>query len=402
LKTILCIATLDTKGIEIEYLKRMIEKRGHAVLILDAGSFGEPHFPPDITANEVAKAAGADIKEVRALKLSDAGKIMKAGLIKIVKDLYRLGRFNGVISVGGGSGSALAAAAMRELPVGIPKLMLSSQKIVQAGIRGYVGSSDITVMPSVADIVGLNRLVMQSLNNAAGCITGMVESPKAEVSEKPTACMTMLGSTGRCGLSVRSLLESNGFEVIVFHAIGIGGMTFEDFVKTYPVAGVIELGLNEIGNDLFGGFSSAGPHRLEAAGKKGIPQIITPGNVDFISFLSVETVPDRYRTRNLLSYNPQATPMRLTSDELRLVGETVSRKLNSANGPVKVLIPSLGFSSLDCEGSVFHDLVADRAFIDSLKNSLKETITVKEFNLHIEDERFARIIADEFMDVCKA
>jgi uncharacterized protein (UPF0261 family) len=229
----------------------------------------------------------------------------------------------------------------------------------------------------------------------------MMETAESEVSEKPFVFMTMTGLSTGCGLKVKSFLEDKGFEVAVFHTIGVGGETFEELVKSYQVIGVIELGLNEIGNELFGGLASAGPNRLEAAGEKGIPQIITPGCIDIINFLTPETLPDRYKDRPLCFHNPQATLPRLNAEESRLIGETVSKKLNRAAGPVRVLIPIRGFSSLDCQGNIFYDPIADRAFIDSLKSSLKETIEVREVDAHINDDEFAEVVANEFMDIIK-
>ena len=401
-KTILCIATLDTKGPEVQYVKELIEKRGYAALVMDIGSLERAPFTPDITAEEVARAAGSTIQEVRGFReAGPAAEVMASGAVKIAKGLYNSGRFHGVISIGGGMGSAIASTVMKELPLGVPKFMLSSQKIVQAGIRGYVGTKDIATMPSVADIAGLNKLTRKALSEASGAIIGMVESAEPEVSEKPFVFITMLGTTTGCGLKVKSLLEDKGFEVAVFHTVGIGGMTFEELLKDYPVKGVVELGLNEIGNELFGGLASAGPNRLEAAGKKGIPQIITPGNVDFINFLAPETVPERYRNRTLCFHNPQATILRLNGEELELIAETVAKKLNLAAGPVKVLIPTRGFSSLDREGNIFYDPMADKAFIDALKNFLKETIEIKEIDVHINEDEFAKMVAGEFINLVK-
>jgi uncharacterized protein (UPF0261 family) len=403
-KIILCIGTLDTKGPELQYIKQLIErKRGYDALVMDIGSLGLAPFTADITAEEVAKAAGSTIQKVRALKeAGPAAKIMTVGAIRIVKDLYRSGKFHGAISIGGGMGSGVASAVMRELPIGIPKFMLSSQKIVQAGIRNYVRTKDIVIMPSVADIAGFNRLTRDALRKSVGAIIGMMETAESEVSEKPFVFMTMTGLSTGCGLKVKSFLEDKGFEVAVFHTIGVGGETFEELVKSYQVIGVIELGLNEIGNELFGGLASAGPNRLEAAGEKGIPQIITPGCIDIINFLTPETLPDRYKDRPLCFHNPQATLPRLNAEESRLIGETMSKKLNRAAGPVRVLIPMRGFSSLDCQGNIFYDPVADRAFIDSLKSSLKETIEVREIDAHINDDEFAKVVANEFMDIIRA
>jgi uncharacterized protein (UPF0261 family) len=403
-KIILCIGTLDTKGLELQYIKQLIErKRGYDALVMDIGSLGIAPFTADITAEEVAKAAGSTIQEVRGLKeAGPAAKIMTTGAIRIVKDLHCSGKFHGAISIGGGMGSGVASAVMRELPVGMPKFMLSSQKIVQAGIRNYVRTKDIVIMPSVADIAGFNRLTRDALRKSVGAIIGMMEIAESEVSEKPFVFMTMTGLSTGCGLKTKSFLEEKGFEVAVFHTIGVGGETFEELVKSYRVSGVIELGLNEIGNELFGGLASAGPNRLEAAGEGGIPQIITPGCVDIINFLAPETLPDRYKGRTLCFHNPQATLPRLNAEESRLVGETVGRKLNLAAGPVRVLIPIRGFSSLDCQGNIFYDPIADQAFIDSLKNSLKEAIDVKEIDAHINDDEFADAVANEFMDIVRA
>lgn len=403
-KIVLCIGTLDTKGPELQYIKQLIErKRGYDALVMDIGSLGIAPFTADITAEEVAKAAGSTIQEVRGLKeAGPAAKIMTIGAIRIAQDLHCSGKFHGAISIGGGMGSGVASAVMRELPIGMPKFMLSSQKIVQAGIRNYVGTKDIVIMPSVADIAGFNRLTRDALRKSVGAIIGMMETAESEVSEKPFVFMTMTGLSTGCGLKVKSFLEDKGFEVAVFHTIGVGGETFEELVKSYRVSGVIELGLNEIGNELFGGLASAGPNRLEAAGEKGIPQIITPGCIDIINFLAPETLPDRYKDRPLCFHNPQATLPRLNAEELRMVGKTVGKKLNRGAGRVRVLIPIRGFSSLDRQGNIFYDPIADRAFIDSLKSSLKEAIEVREIDAHINDDEFAKVVANEFMDIIKA
>ena len=403
-KIVLCIGTLDTKGPELQYIKQLIErKRGYDALVMDIGSLGIAPFTADITAEEVAKAAGSTIQEVRGLKeAGPAAKIMTIGAIRIAQDLHCSGKFHGAISIGGGMGSGVASAVMRELPIGMPKFMLSSQKIVQAGIRNYVGTKDIVIMPSVADIAGFNRLTRDALRKSVGAIIGMMETAESEVSEKPFVFMTMTGLSTGCGLKVKSFLEDKGFEIAVFHTIGVGGETFEELVKSYRVSGVIELGLNEIGNELFGGLASAGPNRLEAAGEKGIPQIITPGCIDIINFLAPETLPDRYKDRPLCFHNPQATLPRLNAEELRMVGKTVGKKLNRGAGRVRVLIPIRGFSSLDRQGNIFYDPIADRAFIDSLKSSLKEAIEVREIDAHINDDEFANAVANEFMDIIKA
>ena len=402
-KVILCIGTLDTKGPEVQYVKDLIErKRGWAALVMDTGCQGEGYFKADISADEVARAGGSTIQSVRGLKeAGPAARVMTAGAVKLAKELFDSGRFQGVISVGGGTGSSIASAVMRELPIGFPKFMLSTQKIVQAGIRRYVGTRDIAVMPSVVDIAGLNQLTRGALRRSVGAIMGMIDAPEENSTGKDLVFMTMTGLSTGCGDEVRSRLEEEGFEVVVFHAIGMGGETFEEMVKSYPVKGVIELGLNEIGNELFGGLASAGPHRLEAAGKKGIPQVVTPGCVDFINFLAPETLPERYKDRAICYHNPQATLPRMNADELRLVAKTMADKLNSSSGPVRFLVPLRGFSSPDCVGNPFYDPSADLAFAECIRGSLKPQIGIKEIDAHINDPEFAHAVAADFLDIMR-
>ena len=395
-KIIVCIATLDTKGQEIKFIKDMIERRGHKTLIVDSGILGKPTIPPDITREEVATAAGTTLDEIKVIgNESKAVEMMTVGLCHLVKNLYHSGRLDGVISIGGGMGTSMATTAMKELPLGVPKLMVST-KVAQSGTgKVYMGSKDITMVSSVADIVGLNRLTKKIAANAAGAIVGMVESPKVEIVDKPLILISMNGTTTPCGSKVMSMLEGENYEVVVFHSIGVGGRALEEFIKNEPVRGVIELGLNEVGNELFGGMATAGPARLEAAGEKGILQIITPASVDFINFLAPDTVPPRYKNRNLFFHNPQATTLRLNSDEVRLVAEVMAEKLNRAIGPVKVLIPTRGFSSWDQKGKSFYDPGADRVFIDSLKRRLRASIMVSEIEVHINDSQFADLIVEE-------
>lgn len=397
-KTIVCIATLDTKGLEIQYIKEIIEQRGHRVLLIDDGILGDPIVPTDINREEVAKAAGSSLEEVRAIaNEAKAVETMAEGLGKILKELYRSGKLDGVISIGGGMGTIMATAAMRELPIGVPKLVVST-KVAQSGVaKEYMGAKDITMVSSVADIAGLNRLTRKIAANAAGAIVGMVETREIEVPDNPLVVMTMNGTTTKCGSKVMSILEREKYEVIVFHSIGVGGWALEEFVRNEPVKGVIELGLNEIGNELFGGLATAGPNRLEAAGEKGVLQIVTPASVDFINFLGPETVPPKFRNRKLIFHNPQATTVRLIDDEMRSLAGVIAEKLNHAKGPVKVLIPLRGFSSWDQQGKDFYNPEVDKIFIDSLKDRLHPSIMVSEIDAHINDDRFVDVVVEEFM-----
>ena len=396
-KNILCIGTLDTKGPEISYMRELIEKKGHGALIMDVSTLEKAAFQGDITPEEIARAGGTSMEDVRALKESDAAEFMISGAIPITKDLYHSDRFHGVIGMGGSMGSHIASSVMRELPIGVPKLLLSSQKVVQAGLRGYVGTKDIVVMPSIADLAGLNMFTRKVIANAVEVTVAMVEGTELIMSEKPLVFMSMMGTTTGCGLRVKSVLEDRGFEVTVFHTIGIGGMTLEELAVAYPLRGVIELALNEIGNHLFGGASTAGSARLEAAGKKGVCQVITPGNVDFIGFIGLEGIPEKYRQdHKFVVHSPQASAVRLNNEEMRAVAEFIAEKLNEARGPVSILIPLRGFSAWDREGGVFYDPSADEVFTATLQKTLNPSITLKKIDAHINDAEFAMEVVSEF------
>ena len=400
-RVILCIGTLDSKGPELKYVKNLINsKRDYQALVMDVGCLEEAYFDADVTAGEVARAAGTTIEEVRAIaEAGPATRIMTEGARKVVRELYASDRFSGVLAIGGGTGSGIAAAVLQDLPIGFPKFMLSSQKIVQAGIRKYVGTKDIVILPSIADIAGLNRLTIDSLQKAVGAITGIMDTISPENFDNPLVFMTMTGLSTGCGLAVKSRLEREGFEVGVFHTIGVGGETFEELVRSYPVKGVIELGLNEIGNELFGGLASAGPGRLEAAGEAGIPQIITPGCIDILNFLGPETLPEKYAGRAICYHNPQATLPRVSADEQRQIAMTMSEKLNRSKGRVKFLVPLRGFSSIDCEGNDFYDPGANTAFIETLQDSLRDDIEIVKIDANINAPEFSETVVNEFLRI---
>lgn len=402
MKRIVCIATLDTKGAEVLYLKNIIEKSGHIVTVIDDGMAGEPAFIPDVTREEVAAAANATLDEVVSLGTQDkASRIMPIGLIEIVKRLYKSGRLDGVIAIGGSIGTSMATAAMRELPVGVPKLMVSTRAgLNESGM--YVGTRDITLMPSVCDIQGLNRITRKILTNAAGAIVGMAElaDDNVEFPERPLVVMSEVGTTTKCGLRVKSVLESKGYEVVIFAGLGLGGKCQEEFIKNNAVAGVIELSLYEISNELFGGRHSSGPHRLEAAGERGIPQVITPGMVNVISF-HAESVPDSFKDRQEPRY-PGIAAVYLNADQLKIVAKIIAEKLNRATGPLKVLIPKRGFSSFSSKEFKLYDARDERIFTDTLTATLNRSIGIREIDSHINDLDFADAVVDEFLELLAA
>ena len=394
IKVVLLVGTLDTKGEEIDLLKTLILARGHKVLIADTGILGNPFLKGDISREQIAETAGTTIQDLR--KKGDethAQETMGIGLKKIVLSLLESDRIQGLLAVGGGQGSIIASPTLKSLPLGFPKLLVST-KATQAGIRPYVGAKDVVVLPPVADLAGINRLTRRILTNAAGAISGMVEMEVPEAEDKPLVVLSMNGTVTGCGLTVKSLLEENGFEVLVFHSIGTGGEALESYVGEQDVSAVIELAVNEIGNELFGGLASAGPHRLESAAKKGIPLVLVPGSADFINFLGPNTLPERYQSRKIHAHNPQATLLRTNKAENHLLGETIARKLNQAKGPVVILWPKLGLSTVDCTGKPFWDPDADKALLESLRKHLDPKIPIKEITAFINDHEFAKAVVE--------
>ena len=269
-KVILCIATLDTKSQEVNYMKKIIEKKGHRVLLMDVSCLKSGSFPGDISAKEVAESAGKTSEEIRSLDEDQAAEVVATGGAYLAKEAYKAGKFDGVLGIGGSMGISIASSIMKVLPIGIPKVLVGSQKIVQAGLRGYVGPKDIVAIPSIADIAGLNVFTRKTLEDAANAVMGMLDSSKLEAADKPVVFMSIKGTVAACADRIKTVLENKGFEVICFHAIGIGGMSLESLIEEgFPVTGVVELSLDENGNELFGGRSSAGPTRLRGGRQEG-------------------------------------------------------------------------------------------------------------------------------------
>ncbi|MDW8060339.1 MAG: Tm-1-like ATP-binding domain-containing protein [Thermomicrobium sp.] len=393
--TVVLVGTLDTKGAEYEYLRQRLRERGCTVILVDAGVLGEPQAVPDITREEVARAAGADLADLVAR--ADRGAAiatMARGTTAIVRELFREGRLHGVLALGGSGGSALATAAMRALPIGIPKLMVST--LASGDTRPYVGASDIAMLYPVVDIAGINRISERILTNAAAAMAGMAqayESFQPSAPSKPLVGATMFGVTTPCVTVAREELEARGYEVLVFHATGTGGQAMEGLVRGGFLAGVLDITTTELADELVGGVLSAGPERLEAAGAAGIPQVVSLGALDMVNFGPLETVPERFRQRRLYQHNPTVTLMRTTKEECAELGRIIARKLNAARGPVAVFIPRRGFSAIDVEGKPFYDPEADRALIEALKAHLAPHIEVHEWDTDINDPAFARAMA---------
>ena len=400
-KTVAVLGTLDSKGVEFAFLRDRIRAAGVATLVIDAGILGPPAFAPDITAGEVALAGGVSLAALVAEKdRGHAVAVMSAGAAAVVSRLHDDGRIDGIVSMGGGGGTVIGAAAMRALPVGVPKLMLST--IASGDVGAYVDVKDITMMPSVVDIAGINRLSARIIANAAGAIAGMVgaEVPAGDAG-KPLVAATMFGVTTPCVTRAREVLEAAGCEVLVFHATGTGGRAMEELIRGGFTAGVLDLTTTELADELAGGILSAGPHRLEAAGAAGIPQVVSAGALDMVNFGAPETVPDKYRDRTFYRHNPLVTLMRTTAAENAALGRIIGEKLGRAKGPTVFMIPKRGVSLIDVAGKPFHDPAADAALFAAVKAGIPADVEVVEIDADINDDAFAVAAANRLLVLMK-
>lgn len=397
-KTVALIGTLDTKGEEFAFLRDRIESCGLQTLMVDVGVLGDPPFTPDVSRATVAEAANEDLNALVVQR--DRGRsvqAMAAGAVTIIRRLFDQEAIHGVVSLGGSAGTMIATAAMRVLPIGFPKVMVST--LASGDTRPYVGTMDICMMYSVVDIAGLNAISRRILSNAALAICGMVAREKDVLSgERPAIAATMFGVTTPCVTAARRRLEKKGYEVTIFHATGSGGQAMEQLIQDGAFQGVLDITTTELADELVGGVLSAGPRRLEAAGLKRIPQVVCPGAIDMVNFGPVASVPSRFQGRNLYVHNPTVTLMRTTNEECAQLGHITAAKLNSARGPVTVLIPLQGVSAIDKAGEPFYSPEALEAYCRALKGTLSPTIKLVELDAHINDENFADIATDLLLD----
>lgn len=402
-KTILLIGTLDTKSHEYAYVRDLIEQRGHRVLLMNAGVFAESSSPlvPDVEAAQVAEAGGGDLESLRTRgDRNEALQVMTRGCMALAQELFDEGRFDGLLGLGGSGGTALATAVMRELPIGVPKVMVST--VASGNVGPYVGTSDITMLHSIVDIAGLNRISRRVLGNAAGAVCGMVEQVLPEAADRPLVAATMFGVTTPCVTRVRERLEAAGYEVLVFHATGSGGRTMETLVASGLIAGVADVTTTEWADEVVGGIVGAGPHRLEAAGQRGVPQVVSCGALDMVNFGGSETVPAHFQNRHFHVHNANVTLMRTTPDECAEIGRIIAEKLNAATGPTMLLLPLHGVSAMDKEGAPFHDPDADAALFEALRRHVQTPpVELMELDLHINDAAFADAIADRLLAALK-
>lgn len=392
--SIVIIGTLDTKSEEIGFARDVIEAQGGDVHIIDTGVLGEPEFAPDTTADEVAEAGGTSIESLREDGArGDAVDVMGRGAAEIAQQLHEAGVLSGVLGLGGSGNTSIATTAMRALPVGIPKLVVST--MASGDVEPYVGAKDIMMMYSVADIEGLNRLSRRIIANAALAMVGMVETDvDMEIDKKPTIAITMFGVTTPCVRRAREYLEDHGYETIVFHATGTGGQAMEELVREGVIDGVLDVTTTEWADQHVGGVLNAGPDRLSAPGEVGIPHVVSTGALDMVNFGPPESVPDEFSDRTFYQHNPQVTLMRTTPEETAAIGTIIAEKLNEATGPTAVYLPLNGVSILDIEGEEFNDSVADEALFKAIRETLNDDVELVEMETDINDDAFAVALAE--------
>ena len=398
--TVVIVGTLDTKGEEIGFARDVLTAEGVAVHVIDTGVVGEPGIEPDTSASEVAEAAGTTLEHLR--DEADRGEAMEAmgeGATAIAERMHEAGDLDGIMGLGGSGNTSIATTAMRALPVGVPKLMVST--MASGDTEPYVGARDIMMLYSVADIEGLNQLSRQVIANAALAMVGMVTNePDVDVEEKPTIGITMFGVTTPCAKTARAYLEDRGYETIVFHATGTGGRAMENLIEEGVIDGVLDITTTEWADELVGGNLNAGPERLDAAGEAGIPQVVSTGALDMVNFGPRESVPTEFDDRLFHIHNPQVTLMRTTPDENAELGGIIGEKLNAATGQTALALPLGGVSMLDVEGEDFHDPDADTALFDVLRATIDDDIDLMEMETDINDDAFAEAMAetlDEYM-----
>lgn len=400
MSSIAVLGTLDTKGHEHAYVAEIIRQRGHQAVIIDTGSSTAPQIQPDITREEVALAGGVDLAGI--LERQDRGEAVTAmagAAAVLLSKLVNDGRIDGVISLGGGGGTAISTTAMRALPIGFPKVMVST--LAAGNIAPYVGTKDIVMIPSIVDVSGLNRLSRVLLARAAGAICGMVEAVVPAVQDKPLITASMFGNTTACVNAAKQILEDAGYEVLVFAATGTGGRIMESLIESGMISAVLDITTTEWADELVGGVLNAGPTRLDAAGKAGVPAIITPGCLDMVNFGEPATIPAKFAGRTFYHHNPQVTLMRTTPEECTQLGRILAEKVNAYTGPVSVLIPLKAISIISAPGQPFHDPAADAALFASIKQHVRSGIPVVELDCEINAPEFSRACAEALLTMLR-
>jgi len=397
--SVVAIGTLDTKGPEYQYLSDRLREHGVEVILVDAGILGEPATEPDISRDEVARAAGADIGELVAARDRGAAvETMSQGAAAIVERLHREGRLDAIVGMGGTGGTALVTHAMQRIPVGVPKLMVST--VASGDTRPYVGAVDIAMMYSVVDVAGINQISARIIANAAAAVAGMARATVPEqVESRPLIGASMFGVTTPCVTKARERLEELGYEVLVFHQTGTGGQSMEELVRAGFIKGLLDVTTTELCDELVGGVLPAHPKRLEVAGALGVPQVVSLGALDMVNFGPKNTVPEKFRDRTFHVHNPTVTLMRTKPEECAELGRRIARKLNAATGPTALFVPLRGVSMIATEGQPFHDRTADEALFSAVREHLGPNVELHEVDTDINDPGFALAMADRLHEM---
>jgi uncharacterized protein (UPF0261 family) len=395
-KTIVVLATLDTKGREADYLRACIERHGHRALLVDTGVVGTPAAAADVPREEVAAAGGRPLAELLEKPSREAAApVMAAGATRIVSGLVAQGRAHAVLSLGGTQGTTLSTAVMRGLPYGFPKVMVST--MASGNVGPWVGTKDITMMYSVTDIMGLNPFMRLVLANAAAAACGMADvAAPLRGTDRPLVGITTVGITTQGAMRAAEVLERDGFETIIFHAVGTGGRAMEEMMRQGLIGAVLDFSIIEVSNEMHQALLAGGPDRLTTAGRLGLPQVICPGAVEVLVFNEPHTVPARFAGRTLVRHSPQITDLRLNREEMAAVGREAARRLQDAEGVF--LVPTAGYDSYAVAGGPFHDPDADAAFVRELAAHLPPGVRLAERPTHINDPAFA----DEAAEALKA
>jgi uncharacterized protein (UPF0261 family) len=400
--SVFLFATLDTKGREADYVRGLLMSWSVPVTLVDAGALGTPQVTADIPREEIFVLAGTSLDAVRAR--ADRGEAVTAaatGAERLAREAYARGALSGVLGLGGSAGTTIATAAMKALPLGVPKVMLST--LASGMVRQFVGDKDIVMLNSVVDILGLNRVSRQVLSQAARAMAGLVThpAPALQPDDKPLVAATMFGVTTPCVERARELLERAGCEVLVFHATGNGGQAMESLIRDGLIAGVLDITTTELADEHVGGFLTAGPDRLTAAGAMGVPQVVSTGALDMVNFYGPDSVPERFKGRRLYRHNANVTLMRTTAEESATIGTDIARKLSAARGPVAIMLPQRGVSAIDRAGQPFDDPEARRALHDAILAGAAG-LDVTALDLHINDPEFAEAAAGKLIDLLRA
>jgi uncharacterized protein (UPF0261 family) len=401
MKTVYILATLDTKGLEAAFVRDQLARLKVPAKIVDTGCMGAPAVQPDISREEIFHLAGTSLAAMR--EKNDRGEAVKAaakGVSILIRDLHARGEVGGVLGLGGSAGTIIGTSAMRALPIGVPKVMVST--LASGTVRQFVGDKDILMMNSIVDILGINRISRPILTNAARAVAGMVSLPPAppEGADKPLVAVTMFGVTTKCVMRAKEQLETAGYEVLVFHATGNGGQAMETLISEGLIAGVLDLTTTELADELCGGFLTAGPERLTAAGKAGIPQVVSVGAIDMVNFYAPDSVPAKYKGRKLYSHNPVVTLMRTTPEECARIGADLGKKVAAATGPKAILLPKKGVSAIDAVGQPFDDPEARISLFSAIREHAKG-VEITELDHHINDPEFADAAARKLLELMK-